>query len=223
MSAGDRFDCRNVIRDYLWAACQETQFVRRFGGFWYSFSPGRDCNPYFTQSIIYYGMLVILGGGSYWGPAACPAWSETGVAQFSMRFCEFLHDPKLQPVADASKCIRLLAPKEIWYEDSAVWRDLPDGRRRYVIPIVNPSTAERFFLKDRFSELPEPFREPFGMEVDLPAGFTGAKVWTLASEPKTSLAAVPSTLEGATLKFDVPDLYTFRVMVVEFDKKGGAR
>ncbi|MCG2660965.1 MAG: hypothetical protein L6437_12060 [Kiritimatiellae bacterium] len=223
MSAGGRFDCRNVIRDYFWAACQETQFVRKFGGFWYSFSPGRDCNPYFTQSIIHYGLLVVLGGGSYWGPAACPAWSETGLAHFSMRYCEFLHDPKLQPVPDAATRIRLLAPQEIWYEDSAVWRDLPDGRRRYVIPIVNPPTLERFFLKDRFSGLPEPFREPFGVEMDVPPGFAAAKVWTLTAEPQTAAAVLPSILNGGVLRFDVPDLFTFRVLVIEFEKSKGGK
>jgi hypothetical protein len=210
-------DPRNIIKDYFWGARQEVDACRRAGGFLHTFSPERDGTPYFTQSAIYYNHLIYLAGAQYPGGVSCSPGSETGLAHFMTRYSQFLWDNKLLALNDAVKVIHVEAPGEPWWDESAVQRDLPDGRKRYVIPIVNPPTQERFF-RDQFSELPEPIKEPFAVEVKLPAGFKSATVHMLSAEPRTSCVALKSAIEDGSVRFEVPGLVLYRVLVVEFEK-----
>jgi hypothetical protein len=210
-------DPRNVIRDYLFAARNECDAARRAGGFFHTFSPMRDGTPYFSSSIVYHTLLVVMAGAQYPGQFACTPGSETGLAHFATRFSEFLWDNKLMWLQDAGKVVRVDAPNELWFDETVVWRDLPDGRRRYVIPLVNPPTFERF-LQDRFGELPQPIREPFPMEVKIPEGFSRAEVWMLSAEPQTAATRLKATVAGGAVSFEVPDLILYRVIVVEFGR-----
>ena len=210
-------DPRNIARDYLYAARNECDAARRAGGFFHTFSPMRDGTPYFSSSIAYFTLLVVMAGAQYPGSFACTPGSETGLAHFATRFSEFLWDNKLLWLRDAGKLIRVDAPNELWFDEAVVWRDLPDGRRRYVIPLINPPTFERF-LRDRFSELPEPIREAFPVEVSVPDGFASAKVWMLSAEPKTAAVRLEASVDDGLLAFEVPDLILYRVLVVEFEK-----
>ena len=210
-------DPRNIIKDYFWGARQESAYCRKLGGFFHSFTPARDGTPYFVQSIIYHSLLLPLAGGMYPGQYSCPPASDTGLAHFATRFSEFLFDLQLKQLDDAGKIIKIDAPRDLWYDETAVWRDLPDGRRRYVIPIVNPPTIERF-MTDRFSELPEPFNAPLGVEIKIPQDFKSAKAWMLTAEPETSAVALDTQIDGGTASFKIPKLVTFRVIVIEFGK-----
>jgi len=210
-------DPRNVARDYLYAARNECDAARRAGGFFHTFSPMRDGTPYFSGSIIYYTLLVVMAGAQYPGHFACTPGSETGLAHFATRFSEFLWDNQLMWLREAGKVIRVDAPAELWFDETVVWRDLPDGRRRYVIPLINPPTFERF-LQDRFGELPEPIREPFAVEVKIPEGFSRAKAWMLSAEPTSVATPLEASVDAGTVGFEVPGLTLYRVIVVEFEK-----
>ena len=89
------------------------------------------------------------------------------------------------------------------------------GGRRYVVPLVNPPTIERFF-RDRFSELPEPVNEPFLVEVQVPEGFDRADVWLLSDEPRTGVSRLEAEADDGVLEFEVPGLTIFRVLVIDF-------
>lgn len=211
-------DPRNICKDYFWGARQQADACRRAGGFFHSFSPARDGAPYFTQSTLYYNMLVALAGGQYPGLFTCPPASESGLSHFLTRFSELLWDNKLMWLKEAADQIRVDAPHELWWEEEVMWKDLADGRRRYVIPLVNPPTVERFYRNDRFSELPEPIREPIPVEVKIPEGFKTGRAIMLTCEPKTAAVPLEARVEEGKLAFDVPELVTFRVVVVEFSK-----
>jgi hypothetical protein len=217
MNAYLYMDSRNIIRDYFWACRQECDFTRQVGGFFHTFSPQRDGTGHFVQSDIYYNLLTILAGAQYPGCYSATPGSETGSAHFITRFSEFLWDCELKWLRDAGKKIRVDSPTEVWFDETVVWKDLPDGRRRYVIPLVNPPTTERFY-KDRFSELPEPLKEPFSVEVAMPEGFRKAEVWMLTAEPRTLAVKLESAVAGNTVSFKVPDLIIYRVIVVEFGR-----
>jgi len=217
MNAIGYTDPRNVARDYLYAARNECDTARRAGGFFHTFSPMRDGTPYFSSSIVYYTLLVVMAGAQYPGSFACTPGSETGLAHFATRFSEFLWDNKLMWLQNAGKIVRVDAPNELWFDETVVWRDLPDGRRRYVIPLVNPPTFERF-LQDRFGELPRPIREPFAMEVKVPDGFSQAEVWMLSAEPRAAATHLKASVAAGAVSFEVPDLILYRVIVVEFQR-----
>ena len=217
MNAYLYLDPRNIIRDYFWACRQECDFTRQAGGFFHTFSPQRDGTGHFVQSDIYYNLLTILAGAQYPGKYSATPGSETGSSHFITRFSEFLWDVELQWLRDAGKRMRVDSPTELWFDETVVWRDLPDGRRRYVIPLVNPPTMERFY-KDRFSELAEPITEPFPVEVDVPEGFRQAEVWMLTAEPRTAAVKLEAELADGAVVFEVPELIIYRVIVVEFGK-----
>ena len=210
-------DSRNIIKDYFWGARRQVDAVRRMGGFLHMFSPARDDTGYFTQSIIYYNHLVTLAGAQYPGGVSCSPGSEMGLAHFITRYSEFLWDNKLMWLADAGKKIRIESPVELWWDETVVYRQLPDGKMRYVIPVVNPPTVERF-LRDQFSELPEPIRDPLPVEVKIPEGYKTAKARMLTSEPTTSCKSLEASIEGGVVKFEIPELVIYRVIVVEFEK-----
>ena len=208
-------DPRNVIKDYFWVCRQECDFARQAGGYFHTFSPQRDGAGHFVQSVIYYNLLTALAGAQYPGGYSATPGSETGTAHFLTRFSEFLWDVELRWLRDATQKIRVDTLAELWFDEAVVWRDLPDKRRRYVIPLVNPPTMERFF-KDRFSELPEPIREPIPMEVDVPDGFSRAQVWMLTAEPRTAAVKLACEVADGTVRFEVPELILYRVIVIEF-------
>jgi len=210
-------DPRNIIKDYFWACRQECDFARQAGGFFHTFSPQRDGSGYFVQSDIYYNLLTILAGAQYPGQYSATPGSDTGSAHFITRFSEFLWDCELKWMRDAGKKIRVESPTEVWFDEAAVWKDLPDGRKRYVIPLVNPPTTERFY-KDRFSELPEPVSEPFPMDIDMPEGFTKAEVWMLTAEPQTDAVKLESEVADGAVSFEVPEIIIYRVIVAEFSR-----
>lgn len=218
MSAYLFLDPRNIIKDYFWACRQECDYCRQAGGFFHTFSPQRDGSPHFQTSVIYYNLLTALAGAQYPGMYSPTPGSESGTARFLTRFSEFLWDNELRWLKEAPSLIRVESPSDLWFEETAVWRDLPDGRRRYVIPLVNPPTIERFFKGDRFSELPEPIHQPFPMEIKLPEGFRQAEVWMLTSEPRTAAEKLESRIEAASAKFQVPSLILYRVIVAEFSR-----
>jgi hypothetical protein len=219
MSAWIFTDARNVIADYYWGARRCVEWCRQRGGFWHSFPPDRDATPFFTQSMFYYNLLIPLAGGSYPGSYSCTPGSDTGIAQFVTRASEFLYDLELQPLPQADELVKVDADQELWYADGTRWRDLPDGRRRYVIPLINPPTIERFLLRDRFSELPEPLREPFPVEIELPAGFRSARAFMITAEPRTAVVELKAEVDGDLVTVEVPELVIYRLLVVEFSKE----
>ncbi len=218
MNAYIFIDPRSIIKDYFWGARRCVDWCRKLNGYWYGFSPARDGTPYFCQSIIYYHLLVPLAGGlNNTAGHICTPYSETGEAAFFMRFSQFFFDRELKPLEGAEDAIQIDTDRELWYADSAVWKDLPGGKRRYVVPLVNPPTIERF-LTDRFSELPEPFREPFAMKVRTPEGFGAAKAWMLSAEPISEIRPLKAEPDGDQISIEVPELMLYRVILVEFEK-----
>jgi len=217
MNAYMYLDTRNIIANYLYTCRRQADFTRQAGGFFHTFSPQRDGTGHFVQSDIYYNLLTILAGAQYPGRYSATPGSETGSAQFITRFSEFLWDIELKWMKDAADFIRVDTDEEVWYEDTVVWKDLPDGRRRYVIPIINPPTMERFY-KDRFSEVAEPIKEPFEVEVETPEGFEDADVWMLTAEPHTAAIKLDAEADDAAVVFEVPELIIYRVIVIEFKK-----
>ncbi|MDA1138512.1 MAG: hypothetical protein O3B01_08000 [Planctomycetota bacterium] len=217
MNAYMYLDTRNVIRNYLYICRRQADFTRKAGGFFHTFSPQRDGTGYFVQSDIYYNLLTILAGAQYPGKYSNTPGSETGSAHFITRFSEFLWDIDLKWLENGAEVIRVDTDEEVWFEDTVVWKDLPDGRRRYVIPIINPPTMERFY-KDRFSEVAEPIKEPFEVEVKTPEGFSDADVWMLTAEPRTAAVKLEAEADDAAVVFKVPELIIYRVIVIEFKK-----
>lgn len=209
-------DPLNIIRDYYRALVQMRTACRKVGGHFESF-PVNWRGALLTGTDIYWYILTITAGAHI--PAAYPPvpYSEDGLAHFATRFSEFFWDEALEPLPKAAEVIRVESPREIWYTEAAVQKRTADGCR-YVIPLVNPPPIERF-LKFRFGELPEPIREPFQVTVKRPAGFDGkAQVAMLTAEPRTEAIRLEAKADAGAVKFQVPDLKLFRILVVEFFK-----
>jgi hypothetical protein len=206
----------NRFQDALWGMCQKRAVTRRCGGVYQLFSPHRDGTGHFAHDDIYWAVMTIASGSYYIGAYAAPPYSEASAGAFITRFGEFFRSKNLQPLADAEQKILVDAPAEIWFADTAVWEDAA-GRRRYVIPLINPPVAERL-RRNKTNELPPPIMEPFNVEVAVPEGFKSAQAWMLTWEPAIFSQRLESKLAGGKLKVSFPALQLFRTLVVEFEK-----
>lgn len=210
-------DPANIIHNYYRAHCQMVAACRSVGGHMEGFPPNWRGKGLLTGTDIYWHVLTVAAGAHI--PAQYPPlpWSDDGLAHFVTRYCEFVWDNQLRPLRDAEKKIRVEAPHALWYNEGAVYRELPD-RCRWVISIVNPPPVERF-LKFRFGELPEPILDPFEMRLQRPAGYKGAvRAVMLTCEPRTDAVKLRPTADGDEVKMAIPELKLFRVIVVEFMK-----
>ena len=186
------------------------------GGVYQLFSPHRDGAGHFCHDDIYFTMMSIASGSHYVGAYAPPPYSEESMGAFATRFSEFFWSDKLRPIEAAEEVIFVDAPADLWYAEGATQEDLP-GKRRYVVPLLNPPVAERL-RRNKSNELPPPIEESFDIEVAMPEGFAKAEAWMLSWEPRVHSKRVKSKVEGETLRVRFPPLKLFSVLVVEFAK-----
>lgn len=206
----------NRFEDGLWSMCQKREVTRRCGGIYQLFSPHRDGNGYFAHDDIYWTIMIITSGSYYVGNFAPVPYSDDSAGQFIIRFGEFLRSKGLRSLAGAADLIYVDSPGTVWYADTAVWEDI-GGKRRYVIPLINPPINERM-RRNKTGELPPPILEPFPIEVKVPEGFSRAKACMLTWEPRVQAVPLEVTVEKGNARVKFPGLQLCRTLVVEFEK-----
>lgn len=209
-------DPLNIIRDYYRCLVQQRTACRKVGGYMEGFPAVRRGAVLSTTDIYWY--VLSIAAGTHIPAAYAPVpYSDDGLAHFLTRFCEFVWDEQLVPLPDAANAIRVEAPRELWYHEGAVWKQMGD-RCRVVIPLVNPPPGERF-MKFRYGELAEPMAEPFRVTVRRPDGYKGkVRVFMLSAEPKVQAVPLEAKATAQEVSFQVPELKVFRFLVIEFGK-----
>lgn len=201
--------------DVFWSLAQKRHTAARHGGVYETFSPHRDGTGHFCHDDIYWTIANFATGSHYVGNFAPVPYSEHGgVGPFITRFSEFFWDIKLRQLENAAELVFVDAPAEVWYVDTAMHRTLPDGRQRWVLPLVNPPLADRL-RRNPNNELPPPL-EAFEIELDAPEGYAAADAWMITWEPRTEAVRLPSEWTGRRLIVQFPGLQLFRTLVVEW-------
>ena len=209
-------DYKIVARNYLRACRIESAAYKSAGGQHGHMSP--DGGAY-TPDNIYQGLFSLLGGAHLalynYGPIP---ESQYDLGVYAARFAEFFWDPKLRQLTNLGEKVRVETDADLWFTEAGFEKDTETGSRLYVLPVINPPVTERW-LKNRYGLLPSPVRHPLAVTVAVPAGFTGVKaVYHLENNPWPVVKALPFETDKKEVRFELPELVTFKVAVVEFTK-----
>ncbi len=111
---------------------QEGGAVRELGGFPHAGWMGS--NRYLEAVASASGVQTDTWGG---GP------HYPNYRRFEFRWSEFMWDNKLRYVRPGDQAVKVVAPEQVWWQDFVQKRDLPDGRQRVVVHLLNmPETDD---------------------------------------------------------------------------------
>ena len=209
---------KNVCRNYLRACHFESAAIKHAGGHHGHMLWFYDGVSQYTPDEIYQQLFSFFGGAHLDGAFGPIPDSIYDLGVFAVRFSEYFWDPKLRPIDQMQEKVTVDVEKDIWYAEAGFEKLNEKGNLLYVIPVINPPMTERW-LQNRFGLLPAPIREPFGMTVQVPAGFKKADaVYLLDNRPYPQVKKLNFEGDEKEVTFEVPELIIFKVVVVEFGK-----
>ena len=209
-------DYKIVARNYL-RACRAESAAYKYAGGQHGHMSRDDI--FYTPDGIYQQLFSLLGGAHpallNYGPLP---ESQYDLGVYAARFAEFFWDPKLRQLTKLEEKVRVETDADIWFTEAGFEKDTESGTRLYVLPLINPPVTERW-LKNRYGQLPKPLRQPLAVTVAVPAGFKGVKaVYNLENNPWPEVKTLPFEADKKEVRFEFPELVTFKVAVVEFIK-----
>jgi hypothetical protein len=208
-----KFTCRNYLR-----ACRAESAAYKHAGGQHGHM-FRDNGVSYAPDDIYQQLFSLLGGAHLclvnYGPLPeC----DYDLGVYAARFGEYFWDTNLRQLEAIGEKVVVEADAELWVDEAGFEKDLPNGNRIYVLPLVNPPVTETW-LKNRYGQLPEPIRQPIAVTVQVPEGFGGvASVHDLAVSPWPEPRKLEFETDGSEVRFEFPELVTFKVAVIEFTK-----
>ena len=209
-----KFTCRNYLR-----ACRAESAAYKHAGGQHGHM-FRDNGVSYTPDDIYQQLFSLLGGAHLclvnYGPLPeC----DYDLGVYATRFGEFFWDTNLRQLEAIGEKVVVEADADLWTDEAGFEKDLPNGNRIYVLPLVNPPVTETW-LKNRYGQLPEPIRQPIAVTVQVPEGYRGvASVHDLAVSPWPEPRKLEFETDGREVRFEFPELVTFKVAVIEFTKE----
>ncbi len=210
-------DYKIVARNYLRACRAESAAYKQAGG--HHGHMFRDNGVAYTPDDIYQQLFSLLGGAHLtlvnYGPIPESSY-DLGV--YAARFAEFFWDPKLRQLTHLDEKVQVETDADIWASEAGFEKDTDAGTRLYVLPLINPPVTERW-LKNRYGLLPAPIRQPLAVTVAVPQGFSSVKaVFSLENNPWPEVVPLKFEADDREVRFEFPELVTFKVAVVEFAK-----
>lgn len=208
-------DYKVVCRNYLRACRVESAAYKHAGG--HHGHMFRDNAVSYAPDDIYQQLFSLLGGAHLctvnYGPLP---ESEYDLGVYAARFAEFFWDPRLRQLTGMEEKVAVESEADLWSTEAGFEKDTESGSRIYVLPLINPPVTEQW-LKNRYGQLPEPIRQPIAVTVRVPEGFRGVKaVHDLAAGPWPEVRPLEFETDGQEVRFEFPELVTFKVAVVEF-------
>jgi hypothetical protein len=163
--------------------------------------------PKLNWSARPYCYALELAAGAHVAYAA-PEHAMRPFCLFALRYGELLYDLGARPLEGDENPFQTFAA--VWWKDYATRRDLPGGRRQYILGLVQPPPVKRvsdaFPLVKPLSNLPVRFRSPAGERI--------TRAWALEPEPQPRSQRLQ--FEAATTaQLIVPRLHYWTVLVVE--------
>ncbi len=208
-----KYNCRNYLR------------ANRYEDAAYKYAGGHHGHMFndnavqYTPDDIYQQVFSLLGGAHFcyvnYGPLP---ESRYDLGVYATRFSEFFWDPALRPLEHVEEKFEVDTEADIWITEAGYEKETAAGNRIYVLPVINPPVTETW-LKNRYGLLPAPIREPLPMRVKIPEGYRKVVgVYHLENSPYPTVKPLATQDEGDAVVFELPELVTFEVVVVEFAK-----
>ncbi len=218
MSYGGFGTYANTCRNYLRAARFENAAFKMAGGHMGHMLWFYDGLSQYTPDEIYQQLFTFLAGSHVDGAFGPIPDSTHELGVYALRFSEFFWDPALRPIRDLPDKVDVDSDAYLWIHEAGFERETDDGGLLQIIPIINPPTTD-IWLENRFGILPEPLRQPFGLSVRLPAGYTRVRgVYLLDNAPYPHVRELKHTVARGEVTFDIPELIVFKVVALEYAK-----
>ena len=126
----------------------------------------------------------------------------------------------MRPYPEAETRVRVDAA-DVWAHEATTVKTIDKDHVQVIVPIINKHPRERMYDNlNRYSELPVPVADDFGVSIDAPEGFEDVEpsVWQLACEPRTAATKLAADFNKGTVEFQVPGLKLFKVVVLDFQR-----
>ncbi|MDP6113210.1 MAG: hypothetical protein QGF00_09665 [Planctomycetota bacterium] len=208
----------NVCRNYLRGCHFENSAMKYAGGHNGHMHWFYDALCQYTPDEIYQQLFTFLGGAHLDGAFGPIVESGYDLGLYAIRFSEYFWDPELRPIPGLQDMVTVDAESDIWCTEAGFQKAHKKDHRIFVLPVINPPVTERW-LQNRFGQLPAPIKEPFGMTVQVPEGYTKAVgVYLLENKPYPEMKRLEFEDNDGEVWFEIPELQIFKVVVVEFSK-----
>jgi len=165
---------------------------------------------------VYQNILLLAAGGH-------PFYSslERSIGQynlFALRYAEFIWNNSMRPLKNPA-VIAVPANTELMaWQTLARKLDLPDGRHRLVVHLINPPARDD--AHDPAMSVRPPMRN-LPLTITLPEGAKVDGAYTLTAQPVMRQESLPLHQNGPALTLTIPEVRLWTVVVVEYSGKAG--
>jgi hypothetical protein len=135
-------------------------------------------------------------------------------AQFMTRYSALLWDvDRVKALPDAEKRITIQSPRPVWWKEYATVRTAPEGRKQYILHLVNPPVQERIYT-DPTNKVPAP-QDNITVTLGLLPGEAITRATLLTAEPAITRQELSLTVKDGKATVTVPRLCFWDVLVLE--------
>jgi hypothetical protein len=135
-------------------------------------------------------------------------------ARFITRYSALYWDvERVKMLPDAEQRVTVTGSAPIWWKNYAYVRQTPEGRKQYLINLVNPPLQERI-MTDKANQVPAP-QQNVKVSLTPAPGEQITRAFLLSADPTMTKTALPLTRDGATVSVTVPILYFWSLVVFE--------
>ncbi|HEY3397600.1 MAG TPA: glycoside hydrolase family 66 protein [Armatimonadota bacterium] len=132
------------------------------------------------------------------------------ITRYSALYWDVEH-VKLLP--DAEQRVKVAASGPVWWKDYACVRQTPEGKRQYLINLVNPPAQERIY-SDPTNKVRAPLQN-VAVSLTLQAGDQITAAYLLSADPTMTRTALPLTRAGNAVSVTVPTVWFWSLVVFE--------
>jgi uncharacterized membrane protein len=191
--------------DYARRVRREADIVRHYGGHHATYALNRNGDRLYNFIINFALRSHVMNW--YQGPAI----GNADLNRFATRFAALLWDRKLRTWADAEKHVAVNADRKIWWGPFAAARPASGRGTQFVLHLINPPEGKTTLSKQKLPAAPA---RNVRVVVN---GLKGFRRAVLATFPACDVQPAKLTQAGGTLRFALPDIPYWSVLVLEAD------
>jgi hypothetical protein len=201
---------RNRWHDYLDFYHGHGEIVRGLGGHHLTIAFDRQ-NPVDSVYLNVLTFAIRAHPYAWYGTDDLPLGNY---AQFATRYSALLWDiDRVKAWPEVEKSVTVTSAAPVWWRELACVRTAPDGKRQYILHLINPPANERIYA-DPTNKTPAPLSD-ISVTLKTAAGEKITRAVLLSAEPVTHAEALPVTVGEGQVTVTVPRLYFWSVLVFE--------
>ncbi|MHB9025557.1 MAG: glycoside hydrolase family 66 protein [Armatimonadota bacterium] len=163
---------------------------------------------------LYLSIFTYAGRTHPYGNMSADTLPLGNYAAFVTRYSALLWDiDRVKALPNPEKKIAIQSARPVWWQEYATVRATPDGKRQYILHLVNPPVQERIYT-DPTNKVPAPQKD-----ITVTLKLDGGEKITRATllSPDLDIRQVPLrvTTKDGQVSVTVPELYFWDMLVLE--------